>query len=104
MLFTNFEHMNALDRNMPYLKALAKQHILVVIFFENTELEKVILSNAETLPDIAHQTIAADFSFEKRLMAKKLQQNGIQTVLTPPGDLTVNTINKYLEIKARGLF
>ena len=104
MLFTNFEHMNALDRNMPYLKALAKQHVLVVIFFENTELEKVIQNKAETLPDIAHQIIAADFSFEKRLMAKKLRQNGIQTVLTPPGDLTVNTINKYLEIKARGLF
>jgi N-acetylmuramoyl-L-alanine amidase len=36
-------------------------------------------------------------------MAKKLQQNGIQTLLTRPEDLSINTINKYLEIKARGL-
>lgn len=103
LLFTNFEHMNALDRNLPYLKALAKKHVLVVIFFENSELEKVIQSPARTLPDIAHQTIARDISFEKRLMAKKLQQHGIQTILTNPSELTVNTINKYLEIKARGL-
>jgi len=103
MIYTNFEHMNGLNRNLPYLKALAKQHVVVVIFFENTELEKVISRKADNLPNIAHQTIAEDFSFEKRLMAKKMHQNGIQTVLTKPEDLTMNTINKYLEIKARGL-
>lgn len=103
MVFTNFEHMNGLNRNLIYLKALAKQHVVVVIFFENTELEKVINHPMSTLPDIAHQTIAEDLSFEKRLMVKKLHQHGIQSVLTKPEDLTVNTINKYLEIKARGL-
>jgi len=103
MVFTNFEHMNGLDRNLSYLKALAKQHIVVVIFFENTEIEKIIDTPASHIPDIAHQTIAEDFVFEKRLMARKLQQHGIQTVLTKPEELTVNTINKYLEIKARGL-
>lgn len=103
MIYTNFEHMNGLDRNLPYLKALSKKHIVVVIFFENVELEKVIDFPMHTIPDIAHQTIAEDFSYEKRLMAKKLQQQGIQTVLTRPEDLTVSTINKYLEIKARGM-
>lgn len=103
LLYTNFEHMNALDRNLGYLQALAKQHVLVVIFFENIELEKVVKTHMNTVPGIAHQTIAEDFAFEKRLMAKKLQQHGIQTVLTKPEDLTVNTINKYLEIKSRGI-
>lgn len=103
MIYTNFEHMNGLERNLSYLKALAKQHIVVVIFFENTEIEKILNIAVENIPDIAHQTIAEDFIYEKRLMARKLQQHGIQTVLTRPEDLTVNTINKYLEIKARGL-
>lgn len=103
MVYTNFEHMNGLDRNLSYLKALAKQHIVVVIFFENTEIEKIINIPVSHIPDIAHQTIAEDLVLEKRLMARKLQQHGIQTVLTKPEELTVNTINKYLEIKARGL-
>lgn len=103
MIYTNFEHMNGLNRNLPYLKALAKKHIVVVIFFENVELEKVIHLSVQTIPDIAHQTIAEDFSYQKKLMAKKLQQQGIHTVLTRPEELTVNTINKYLEIKARGI-
>ncbi|NJW55561.1 DUF58 domain-containing protein, partial [Salinimicrobium sp. CDJ15-91] len=49
------------------------------------------------------QTIAEQFSYDKRLMAKELQKHGIQTILTKPEDLTVNTINKYLEIKKRGI-
>ena len=36
-------------------------------------------------------------------MQKELQQYGIQTILTKPEQLTINTINTYLEIKARGL-
>ncbi|MCF4101842.1 DUF58 domain-containing protein [Gillisia sp. M10.2A] len=103
LIYTNFEHMNGLERQLPYLKALSQKHVVVVIFFENTEVEALINKNVEGLPKIAHQTIAEDFSFEKRLMVKKLQQNGIQSVLTRPEDLSVNTINKYLEIKARGL-
>ncbi len=103
MLYSNFEHINAVQRELPYLRAIAKKHVLVVIFFENTEIEKVIENNASDIPAIAHQIIAQDFASEKRLMQRMLQQNGIQTVLTKPKDLTLNTINKYLEIKARGI-
>lgn len=103
LLYTNFEHISSLKRQLPYLQALAKKHLLVVIFFENTELEKLIATDAEDLQTIYHKTIAEKFSLEKRLMQKELQQYGIQTILTKPESLTINTINKYLEIKARGL-
>ena len=36
-------------------------------------------------------------------MVQKLNQYGIQATLTKPQDLTINTINKYLELKSRGL-
>jgi len=103
MLYSNFEHINAVKRELPFLRAIAKKHVLVVIFFENTEIEKVIDNDAKEVAEIAHQIIAKDFASEKRLMQRLLQQNGIQTVLTKPKDLTLNTINKYLEIKARGI-
>lgn len=103
LLYTNFEHVSALKRQMPYLQAISKKHMLVVVLFENTELDNIIKENAEDLQSIYHKTIAEKFAFEKRLMAKELQKHGIQTILTPPEKLTINTINKYLEIKARGL-
>lgn len=103
LLYTNFEHISALKRQLPYFLALAKKHVLVVIFFENSELEKLIATDAEDLQAIYHKTIAEKFSLDKKLMQKELQLYGIQTILTKPEQLTINTINKYLEIKARGL-
>lgn len=103
LLYTNFEHLSALKRQMAYLQAISKKHMLVVILFENTELDSIINENAEDLQSIYHKTIAEKFAYEKRLMVKELQKHGIQSILTPPEKLTINTINKYLEIKARGL-
>lgn len=102
-LYTNFEHISALERQLPYLKALNKKHVLVVIFFKNTELDRIIKSFPETIVESANQTIAEQFMHDKELMAKELQKHGIQTVLTAPEELSINTINKYLEIKARGI-
>ncbi|MAW95156.1 MAG: DUF58 domain-containing protein [Leeuwenhoekiella sp.] len=103
LLYTNFEHESAMQRQLPYLKGLAQKHVLVVIFFENTELTELISKKAENTPEIYHKTIAQKMDYEKKRMVKELERHGIQTVLTKPEDLTVNTINKYLEIKARGI-
>jgi len=103
LLYTNFEHISSLHRQMPYFKAIAKKHVLVVIFFENTELKTLSEAEAQTIPALFDKTIAQQFEFDKKVMVRELQQRGIQTVLTTPEDLTINTINKYLEIKARGL-
>ncbi|MGJ8549230.1 DUF58 domain-containing protein [Winogradskyella wichelsiae] len=103
ILYTNFEHISALKRQLPYLQAISKKHMLVVVLFKNTELDTIINEKAEDLQSIYHKTIAEKFAFEKRLMVKELQKHGIQSILTAPENLTINTINKYLEIKARGL-
>ncbi len=103
LLFTNFESSNALHRQLPYLKSLAKQHLLVVIFFENTEMKSLLAAQAQNLKEVYHHTIAEKFAYEKKLIVKELNRHGIQALLTAPENLTVNTINKYLELKARGL-
>lgn len=103
LLFTNFEHISALHRQMPYLLSISKKHLLVVVFFENTELKKLTDQPASTIPQIYDQTIAQQFQYDKKVMVNELQKRGIQTILTTPENLTVSTINKYLEIKAKGL-
>jgi uncharacterized protein (DUF58 family) len=101
VLFTNFESLETLQREMPSLKRIAHYHLLMVVFFENTELKTLINNKAETIEDIYIKTIAEKYSHEKRLMAKELQQNGIVALLTTPQNLTINSINKYLELKNR---
>ncbi|MDB5236890.1 MAG: cell division protein FtsB [Hymenobacter sp.] len=103
ILFTNFETLHGMQRQLPYLRRMAKDHLLLVIFFENTELREYLDAPATTTEDVYNQTIAEKFAQEKRQIVLELQRYGIYSLLTAPKDLTVNTINKYLEFKARGL-
>lgn len=103
LLFTNFESLTALQRQLPSIRKIAKRHLVVVIFFENTELKHLIEAPADGVLPIYQKTIAEKFAFEKRQIVKELQMHGIQAILTSPQNLTVNTINKYLELKSRGL-
>ena len=101
VLFTNFESLESLQRELTALKKIAKYHLLLVVFFENTELKSLLETPSATLEDIYIKTIAEKFAYEKRQMVKELQKNGIPSILTTPENLTVNTINKYLELKTR---
>lgn len=101
VLFTNFESMYGLQRQLPYLKKIASYHALLVVFFENTELINLQKQTAITLEDIYVKTIANKFVFDKRQMIKELQNAGIMALLTVPQKLTANVINKYIEIKRR---
>ncbi len=103
ILYTNFETLDNLNRQLPYLKGIAKNHLLVVVFFHNTELNQFVDKKTETLQEIYDKVIAEKFIFEKRLIVNELKKYGIYTVLTQPENLTLDTINKYLEIKARGI-
>ena len=103
ILFTNFETLHGMQRQLPYLRRLSKDHLLLVVFFENTELRAFLDAPATTTEEVYNQTIAEKFAQEKRQIVLELQRYGIYSLLTAPQDLTVNTINKYLEFKARGL-
>lgn len=103
LLFTNFETLNGLQRQLPYLRRLAKDHLLLVIFFDNTELRGLLNAPAKNTEEIYLKTIGEKFAYEKRQIVKELQQYGISSILTAPQDLTANTVNKYLELKARGM-
>lgn len=101
VLFTNFESLYALQRQLPYLRKIAHYHLLMVVFFENTEIKQLTKEDAKNTEDIYIQTIAEKFAYEKRLLVKELQKYGILTLLSTPQQLTINSINKYLEVKSR---
>ena len=101
ILFTNFESTNGLKRQINYLRSIAKHHLLLVVFFENTELTKLSNAHAKTVEDVYVKTIVDKLGYEKRMLIKELQQYGIIAIQSAPQNLTVNTINKYLELKSK---
>ncbi len=103
LLYTNFESSYALERVLPILRRINNIHLLVVVFFENTEIKAFAREEVTTTEDIYYQTVAQKFIAEKVQMVQKLRQYGIQAILTKPEELSINSINKYLELKSRGL-
>ncbi|SHM09415.1 DUF58 domain-containing protein [Chryseobacterium polytrichastri] len=103
LLFTNFETLDGLNRQLKYLRGIAKNHLLVVVFFKNAELHTLINKNPENMQEIYDEIIAEKFEFEKKLIIQELRKYGIYTVYTLPENLNIDVINKYLEIKARGI-
>lgn len=103
MLYTNFESMSSLHRQLPFLRRLARYHLVLVVFFENTELKKVTEQTVQDVEGIYKQTIAQKFAYDKKLIVKELAKYGIMSLLSPPEQLTLNVVNKYLELKSRML-
>ncbi len=101
VFFTNFESLSAMERQLPYLRKIARLHLLLVVFFKNTELETITEMPAEDVEKIYIKTIAEKFLYEKKLIVRELNRYGIQSILCDPQELTGNTINRYLEIKSR---
>lgn len=103
LFFTNFESTYALDRVLPVLRKLNRMHLLVVVVFENSELESYFMRTAKTTLEIFNHTIANKYADQKRQVISTLRQYGIQLIYTKPEDLSINTLNKYLELKSRGM-
>lgn len=101
VLYTNFDSISSLNRQLPYLYQLTRQHRLLVVFFEDTDIKEYLTQPAVNTEEYYHHVIAEKFLFEKRLIVSTLQQHGIYSVLTTPDKLTIDVINKYLEIKSR---
>lgn len=102
LLYTNFEGIVSLKRQLPLFRLLAKSHLLVVVFFQNTELNKLVGKPSESIEDIYIHTIAEKLGYEKRQIVNELRSAGIHSILAEPQNLTVASINKYLELKALG--
>lgn len=103
LLFTNFDSLYSMERSISVFRRLNKNHLLVVIFFENTELNDRALQEAGSVKQIYKKTLSGKFALEKQLIVRELNKYGIQSILTRPENLSVDTINKYLELKSRGM-
>ena len=102
-LYLNFESEYNMERALPVLRKLSRMHLLVVVIFENTELLEYAQKKADYISEIYTQTMAQKLLLDKRKLVKKLRTYGVSTILSKPEDLSINTVNKYLELKSQGL-
>ena len=103
VLYTNFTDFGSLERQLPYLRLVNQRHRLLVVFFEDVEMADYISTPSHGVEEYYQHVIGEKLTYERRLMVSTLKQNGIHCLLVKPQSLTVDVINKYIEMKARHL-
>lgn len=101
ILYTNFSGLIELERQLPFLKLINSRHRLLVVFFEDSEIIDYVDTPIKNNEDYYRHVIAEKFVFEKRSIVSELKQHGIMSLLTTPSRLSIDVINKYLEMKLR---
>jgi uncharacterized protein (DUF58 family) len=82
---------------------LAKRHVPLCVALRDPALE-TLTQNRPTEIDVAfQQAVAVEVVEERERLASQLAQQGVQFLDTDPRSLTIDTVNRYLEIKRRGL-
>lgn len=103
VLHTNYESLSAMRRQLPFLQLLSRSHLVAVVIFRNTELDALLQQPDRDTMSVYIKTITTQFIHEKELIAKELERHGVLTILTGPEQLSTSVLNKYLEVKARGM-
>lgn len=101
-LYTNFETTESLKRALPFLKHINKKHRLIVSIFKNAILEAYRYNEPKNESEM-HQIMMMDQLIqEKEAIRQILINNGIDCIYCKPEELTVESVNQYLRLKARG--
>jgi uncharacterized protein (DUF58 family) len=83
------------------LRQLRGRHLPLCLTFRDANVEDLARLRPETAQDVYVQAAAHELSRERTLLLRDLTRHGVQLVDTLPRDLSVQAVNKYLEIKGR---
>lgn len=101
VIYTMFDTNISMERQLPYLRKLATNHVVLVVFFKDKELAELSAKKPSSEQEYFDHVVAENIEFEKKMIVKNLRRYGIQSILTQPENLTVDVINKYLSLKAQ---
>ena len=99
IIFTNFETLNGLERQMLAIRSIAKYHKVIIVIFQNSTLNNLLDEPALTNIDVMDKTVAEKLFYEKKLIISALNSYGIATIFTEPEHLTSSVIQSYLNLK-----
>lgn len=80
---------------------LRRKHLPVCVTMHDPVAEEIADRPAHRPDEVFRRAAAADVIAEREALKAHLQKSAVGLVEAPPGELAVETVNRYLEIKAR---
>ncbi len=82
---------------------IGRSHLPLAIAIQNPELEAAARGEVSDEKHAWHRAAAEELVQARATTLQIMRQSGVLVVDTPPGDALVRTLDKYVEIKERGL-
>ncbi|MCH9683000.1 MAG: DUF58 domain-containing protein [Deltaproteobacteria bacterium] len=104
VVFTQVHDDASADELVRYTRGLLPKHLPLVILLRDTELESMALVRpSDDDPRLFERAAAAELLGWRDRLVRRLRQAGANVLDVEPRQLTVQLVNRYLEIKVRHL-
>lgn len=103
VFFTDMVDPVAQSAVLAQIGTLAKRHLVVCAFMNDAAIQRRLETMPERPDDVYATAVALELQGERKTAAAVLARMGVQVIDVPARALTTSLIDRYLQIKQRGL-
>ena len=85
------------------MQRVANRHVVMFVTQRGSVLQRAVDATPSRFADVAQAVIAHDFLRERSIVFERLERLGVHCLDVPSRGLSTALINRYLQIKQRGL-
>jgi uncharacterized protein (DUF58 family) len=103
ILFTEFVDTVTAELMLESVQRLTQRHAIIFVTLKDAYLEETADRAPNSFQDVARAVVAQDFLHDRSVVFERLARMGVHCLDVPARALSVRLINRYLQIKQRGL-
>lgn len=103
VFFTDLVDEDTSAELLSYMRLLRPVHLPLCVTLQDQQVVTAARRITETADQMYERTVALDLLTERRRVLESLQKMGSLVLDSAPDDLSVNVVNRYLELKSRQL-
>ena len=103
VFFTDMVDPVAQSAVLAQIGTLARRHLVVCAFMNDAAIDRALERDPRVPADVYATGVALELRDERLVAAAALRRLGVQVIDVPAHDLTTALIDRYLQIKQRGL-
>lgn len=103
IVLTDFVDSITAELAIENLQRLARRHLVLFVATRDPSLEAIANSEPRTARQIHRAVVADQFARERDVVIERLKRSGIHCLDSAPENVSVEMLNRYLEIKRREL-
>ncbi|MCP3060567.1 DUF58 domain-containing protein [Myxococcus sp. K38C18041901] len=102
-VFTDFLDEEQASTMVAPLHRLARRHVPLCLSVKDTALQKLLRTPPPGPEEAFQHAVASELLSDREVLKARVSQGGVQMLDVQPDDLSLAAVNRYLDIKARGV-